>query len=268
MADNPLEKHILGTYFSLRYGLAAIALAFPILLWAGGHLYAQVGLQNSMSAYYYACTDGRSVRTLFCGTLFAVAVSLYAYKGYRKAEDVALNLAGVLALGVAEFPMDWTTKTSGIADEQKVRACLEGIAPVVSGTSLHAYLHGFCAISFYICIAFVCLFCASTTLPLIGDPKKERCYRRTYHTIGAAMLASPAAAFLLTQILERYDMVTFLAEALGIYAFSLYWLVKSHEIRQTNADFEAIQGRLLPERRRRAFVDEVRIVRRGAGGLG
>ncbi len=262
MNENPLEKHILATYLSLRYGLAAIAFSFPVLLWIGGHLYAHVGLQNSMSAYYYACTDGRSIRTWFCGTLFAVAACLYLYKGYRRAENIALNMAGLLALGIAEFPKDWTAKTSGILDEEKVLACLGGIAPVVGGTSLHAYLHGFCAISFYVCIAFVCLFCASNTLPLMNNPAKESRYRRYYHWIGAAILASPLAAFLLTQLLERYDILTFLAEALGIYAFSVYWLVKSHEIRQTNADLEAIEGRLERQIRTRAVLDDVRIVRR------
>ena len=116
MNENPLEKHILATYLSLRYGLAAIAFSFPVLLWIGGHLYAHVGLQNSMSAYYYACTEGRSIRTWFCGTLFAVAACLYLYKGYRRAENIALNLAGLLALGIAEFPMDWTVKFADTKD--------------------------------------------------------------------------------------------------------------------------------------------------------
>ena len=207
MKEDPLEKHILGTYLSLRYGLAFIAFAFPPILWIGGHLYANAGLQNTMSAYYYACADGRSMRTWFVGTLFAVGTCLYLYKGYRQAENIALNCAGVLALGIALFPMDWTSKSSGIVDDSKVRACLQGIPPTICGTSLHAVMHAFCAISFFLCIAFVCLFCASDTLPLIKNKSREDTYRRIYHLTGGAMIVSPIIAFLLTQVLVRYNFM-------------------------------------------------------------
>ena len=52
-----------------------------------------------MSAYYHA---GQGVmRNEFVGILFAVGALLFAYQGYSRFEDCALNLAGVLALGIA-----------------------------------------------------------------------------------------------------------------------------------------------------------------------
>jgi len=260
MKENPLEQHILGTYLSLRYGLAVIAFSFPVILWIGGRYYADVGLQDSMSAYYYACTGGRSMRIWFAGILLVVGACLYLYKGYRQAEDIALNCAGVLAIGIALFPMDWTAKTSRITDESEVCACLQGIPLTIDGTSVHAYLHGFCAISFFLCIAFVCLFCASDTLPLIKDKPKEDMYRRKYHAAGTAMIVSPITAFILTQMLGKYNWFIFVVEVLGIYAFAFYWLIKSREIKETNAELHAIRGELTRIVRPRVGVDEVKVV--------
>lgn len=263
MKENPLERHILGTYLSLRYGLVAMALSFPLILWFGGHEYAHVGLQDSLSAYYYACTDGRSMRTWFVGTLFAVGACLYLYKGYRQAENIALNIAGVMALGVALFPMDWTTQSSHIADDAQVRACLAGITPTLNGTSFHARLHGFTAITFFLSIAFVSLFCASDTLPLIKDQSKRDRYRHIYHVTGAAMIASPIAAFVLTQVLNKYNLLVFLVEVFGIYAFAAYWWFKSREMKETEAELLAMQGKLRRVVTPRAVVDEMKVVATG-----
>jgi hypothetical protein len=55
-----------------------------------------------MSRYYYALgSDGYLMRDWFVGLLFAVGNFLYLYKGFGRAEDWALNIGGVLALGVA-----------------------------------------------------------------------------------------------------------------------------------------------------------------------
>jgi hypothetical protein len=62
-----LDQHALATYFTLRRGVALIAIAFPLWLWIGGKLYAGLPLQNSMSAYYHAALDGKSMRDWFVG---------------------------------------------------------------------------------------------------------------------------------------------------------------------------------------------------------
>src|SRR5216684_1487516 len=142
MKPDKLQKHILGTYFSLRIGIAIVAMLFPFILWIGGRLYVGLPLQDSMSAYYHASINQTSMRDWFVGILFAVGIFLNLYKGYSNSENIALNFAGILAVGIAIFPMQWNC-----------------------GTDCSWFsIHGLCAVLFFFCIAFVCIRCASDTL--------------------------------------------------------------------------------------------------------
>lgn len=219
MKATDLSQHIAATYRSLRLGLAVIAFAFSIVLAVGGYVLANESLQGSMSAYYHA-GDG-AMRTEFVGVLFAVGAILFLYRGFTFFEDYALNFAGVLALGVALFPMDWPEGTDGKFSK-----------------------HGACAVAFFVCIAYVCIFRAGDTLTLIQDEARRRRYQRSYRLLGVAMVALPALAFLLLSILKLNQSVTFFVEAAGVYVFSAYWIVKSREITETNADKKAARGAL------------------------
>jgi uncharacterized membrane protein len=244
--DEPIDlsKHMLATYQTLRVVLFIIALLFPWVLWIGGAISQDhLELQGSMSAYYHAneasdrefaerqaarreqrerkdvqLDSGRGVmRNWFVGGLFAISALLAVYKGFRPAEDLALNLAGVFAALVALLPMAW--------DEPGLP------------------LHGIFAIGFFLCIAYVCIFCASATLPLVKEGRRA-VYRRLYKLLGYAMVASPVSACILTWVLGFRSSYLFFAEACGVYAFAAYWLVKTIEIRETNADRWAASGEL------------------------
>lgn len=236
-----LSRHMLATYQTLRIVLFAIALIFPWALWIGGSISEDhLELQGSMSAYYHAnaisdrefssakreqrepqkalLDPGRGVmRNWFVGALFAIGALLIVYKGYRPAEDIALNLAGVFAVLVALFPMAW--------DED--------------GPPFH-YIF---AISFFVCIAYVCTICASATLPLVAHNDRRAYYRRCYKGLGYAMVASPITASVLSWLGPR-GRYLFVAESCGVYAFAAYWLVKTIEIRDTDADAKAARGEL------------------------
>ena len=86
------------TYNYLRIALAALVLLLFVsvaLEWvaAGGCL------QPSVSAYYFT-----PVRAVFIGVLVTMGVCLVALKGNTDGEDVLMNLAGMLAPGVAFIP--------------------------------------------------------------------------------------------------------------------------------------------------------------------
>jgi hypothetical protein len=222
-APKDLDKHITATYRALRLGVAIIAFAFPLVLGIGGYLLAGLGLEGSMSAYYHA-GDG-AVRNWFVGILFAVGTILFVYQGYTKPEDYALNLAGILAWGVALFPT----------------AAVNAPATIISR------VHGTCAIGFFLCIAYVCIFRASDTLSLISeDPEnaKRKTYALTYKLLGVLMVAFPLAAFVFLSVLQWNKSVIFFVEAAGVYAFAAYWVVKSREISETQADNKAACGEL------------------------
>src|SRR6516162_3715528 len=184
-----IQQQIKATYFALRVGAAVIAFAFPLLLWIGGKV-AGFTLRDSMSAYYWAtpeqlCPCGENpdhscrkqgsevstnvtpspqekvlkpgtMRNWFVGILFAVGALLYINQGHSSEEDWALNLAGVLAIGIAMFPMPWDCYRHPFSP------------------------HGFCAIAFFFCIAFVAAICSRDTLVLIRDPKVRARYRKAY----------------------------------------------------------------------------------------
>lgn len=213
MSDDILHKHIHATYFLLRTGIAVIAIMFPVVLFLGG-LYYGIKLQESMSAYYHVVVDGKSMRDWFVGLSFAIGVFLYLYKGFSKKENYALNLSGFSAMGVAIYPMDW--------------AC---------GNSCdHFTMHELCAVSFFLCLTYVCVFCASETLSILKDPVKEKRYRKLYLIIGGLMVLAPLTAYLLVAFFQQYRFLTFYVEVFGIWSFASYWLVKSRELGHSEAE--------------------------------
>jgi len=221
MNADKLQQHVLSTYLTLRYGMAVIAAAFPVILYAGGVLH-NLELQNSMSAYYFATVSGDPpMRTWFVGLLFAIGAFLYLYKGFTAKENIALNLAGLFAIGVARFPMAW-----GCGDD----------CPKINA-------HGFCAVALFLCIAFVCMRCSRDTLKLITDDQKQNSFRLRYRIIGVIMIASPLTAFILSLLAFDIHKYVFFIEASGIWAFALFWWTKSSELSQSSAELRALHGK-------------------------
>ena len=211
MSKEKLHYHIHETYFYLRVGIAAIAILLPFVLWLGGEWYVGTGLLDSMSDYYHKVIDGKSMRDWFVGILFVIGVFLYLYKGFTAKENLALNLGGLFEIGVAIFPMD-TTGTASFT------------------------LHGFCAISFFLCIAYVCIWRASDTLYILNDPVKEKKYKTVYKSLGIAMVLSPLIAYLLTVFFKQYSALTFFLETVAVWVFGTYWIIKSKEFSETKLD--------------------------------
>ncbi|MBI2425331.1 MAG: hypothetical protein HYV27_21070 [Candidatus Hydrogenedentes bacterium] len=218
LTEDTLQKHIFETYFCLRLGMAVIALAFPILLWGYGCFHG-IGLQNSMSAYYWASAPGSTdspVRVWFIGVLFAIGAFLYLYKGFSAQENIALNLAAIFAIGVAYFPMEWNC----------------------GGNCQSFSAHGTSAILFFLCLAYVAWFRAGDTLDNHKSQEYKETYRKLYRFTALLMVASPvtAAVLLLVLQLERNKYV-FVLEAIAIWAFALYWAIKTTEMRKSNLEF-------------------------------
>jgi hypothetical protein len=215
-----LQEHITGTYESLRIGVVVVGAALPIVLWLGGWIGDSEPLRASMSAYYYSPTMG----DVFVGTLVAVGVILFLYKGFSGSEDWGLNFAGLFALGVALVPTD------------------------PPGFPARAVTwHGTFAVLFFACIAYICIFRASDTLSLVRDTARAKQLRQLYRLLGAAMIGAPLLAALLAFWLRGGSgpsRVVFFVEAAGVWVFAGYWLVKSLELRKTGAARLALQGKL------------------------
>jgi hypothetical protein len=301
-----LQQHVASTYRNLRFGLAGISIAFPLFLWLTGWLWYGIPLQGSMSAYYFAESPGEGplrswltsidvpllkdslfalagldgeapMRSWFVGTLFVLGVCLYLYKGFSDRENYLLNAAGLLAIGVALFPME------------------VGCDPCHTFT-----FHGIFAIGAFVCMVLVALWCSKDTLhdlperqeererrrndnyepgrlmPIFGlivsvlikiidivasvymravavwrrvrgteDPFRDlptkRRYRDRYHVTGVLMLIFPVIAWVLTTILNDDTKFIFFVELLGLWSFAVYWLIKSMELEDSQAEIRAIE---------------------------
>ncbi|HKH50106.1 MAG TPA: hypothetical protein VKM72_36100 [Thermoanaerobaculia bacterium] len=226
MQRNVLQEHIFSTYLTLRYGIILIGALLPVVVWAVGKTH-DVPLQDSISAYYWAAPSGQREapsRNWFVGGLFAVAAFLYLYKGFSKAENISLNLAAILAVGVAVFPTEW--------------GC---------GEACKRYtLHGFCAVLMFACLVYVVWFRARDTLSLVPDnaTPSPAAYRRMYRIVGGVMLASPLTAFILNSVIGTESSYVFFIEAAGIWAFALYWVLKSSELKKSAATAKALDAEI------------------------
>jgi hypothetical membrane protein len=191
MSLQQLHDHIHVSYHTIRRGIGVLGFIFPLALMIGG-VFVGIGLQQSMSSYYHT-----PMRDIYMGLLCTIAFCLYLYKGYTTLEDRVLNLAGIFAFLTAILPT--------------------GVSPY----------HEYCAIIFFICIAYVCIFLASETLTLMTDPVMAARFRSIYITLGILMIVLPLIAI--------FSQHVFWAEFFAVWVFSAYWLVKCLEMKDLDA---------------------------------
>ena len=222
-----LQAHILSTYNTLRYGIAVITLAFPAAVFLAGW-FSHVGLQSSLSEYYWADSiDPNTPRAVFVGGLCAIGSFMYLYKGFTRAENIALNVAAVCGIGVALVP------TPSEADHWNP-----------------GLWHAGFAVATFVCLAYVVLFQAKKTLHELppgtasGSAMKRysrKWYVARYNVIGTVLLLSPITAAILDL---RQSAYVFFVESAGVMAFGWYWLAKSSEIKRSSAEHKAVAAQM------------------------
>ena len=253
LTDPPprLDTHILRSYSVLRWFMSGFGFVLPLLLVVGGlnglwWIPAPLEIQNSLSAYYHAgstCTAFDGVyRDLFVGLLTAISFCLIIYTGFGKLENWLLNIAGVCLAGVAFFPTDWP--------EPHVLSVCQGTAGFEAFTSskllgLPVSIHFASAIAFFLAITLVNVFTAMDTIKIIEDERKKNFWRKIFKYARFLMPISLGLVLLVrlfTGTIIIGDRMTLWLEWAGIWAFSLYWLLKSIEILSTKVDVDVING--------------------------
>lgn len=241
-----LQEHVASTYRSLRRGLVIISFLFPPFLWVIGRFWYGIPFQGSMSAYYFAEADGngplqeilinadigpisylffflgeldgeRPMRSWFVGILFVLGLFLLLYKGFSRGENNFLNVAGLAALGVALFPMEWE--------------CGDSCRRVT--------VHDVSAFAAFICIAVVAVKYSKKTLkelPRLADEHKIHWYNMRYNATAVGMIVFPVVALLITLVTNRQSYFVFVAELLGLWTFAYYWFIKSKELDETRVE--------------------------------
>jgi len=215
-----INKHITQTYITLRIGMVIIAILLPVLLILGSWISSKVAFQQSMSAFYHT-----GMRNLFVGALCATGSFLYMYRGFSNRENIALNFAGIFALGVAFFP-------TSIPEE-----ILNSSVNYLPDKPFTApILHGICAVAFFLSVAYVCIFCGKDTVELLIDKKLKSRYTLVYKAIGTSMVVLPILAVVFSFVASSNNTV-FIVEFVAIWVFALFWITKVKELDHHSIDY-------------------------------
>jgi hypothetical protein len=204
------QESLVFSYLELRKILGILGMSLPFILFFGGWIIFNTGLQGSMSSYYH--TDMGDV---LVGMLFAMGFFLLSYKGYERSDDLAGDLGFVFALGVALFP----TKPQG-----------------ASGSDVIGIIHMAFTVLFFLTLMYFSLILFTKTDPE-KPPTKRKLQRNTvYKVCGIIMgvcIALISVYVLLPDHLEAvfkpYKPVFWL-EAIAICAFGISWLVKGETL--------------------------------------
>ncbi|MEW4925493.1 DUF998 domain-containing protein [Algibacter sp. 2305UL17-15] len=209
------NSEMLISYNLLRKTIGCLAFFLPIVLGIGGIFYAGCDfIENSISDYYHT-----EMRNILVGTLCAVAMFMFAYRGPDKYHTYAGNIACFSAVCVAFFPTSVDDVSSCSTD------CI-AYAGWIGITHLIAAL-----IFFGVLIYF-----SLKLFPAKNDKTEHASHQshlrdRIYLISGYVMIACVALIILYFLIDEKYPGLekykpVFILELIALWAFGISWLTK------------------------------------------
>lgn len=206
-----LDSSLVIDYLTLRKAVGVLGILLPFLVSLGALLIFQTSLQDSISAYYYTGT-----RNVFVGTLWAIGIFFFSYKGYERKDDVAGDMACVFAIGASLFPT-----------APECESC--------NYNHLASDLHWVFAALLFLTLSYFSLFLFTKT-DATKTPTRQKLQRNTvYKACGYTMLACILLILPVKLVpdiaaaTEKYDPVFWL-EAITIVAFGVSWLTKGEAI--------------------------------------
>jgi heme A synthase len=239
MPKRNLNPNLVISYHRMRQTIGWLGLLLPFILIIGNYIVNEFQLLNnehlimtqcntytaghsfkpSISHYYYT-----TVGELFTGTLWAVALFMFSYRGYPQRDEEIIpsdsfmtNLAGICALGVAIFP---TSSDYCLTDNVRNYISSETIG------SVHYIFAGF----FFITLALISIFNFRRTAKVADFGKMPS--HNFYKYCGMIILACIALIVIYSVWIEEsypawkaYN-ITFVLEAIALVAFGLSWLKK------------------------------------------
>ena len=206
-ADNQNDLYV-QNYLNLRKAIGLIGVLLPFVLAIGG-LLGGTSLQTSLSSYYHT-----PMRDVFVGSLCAMAVFFWSYRGYDCRDNISANIACVSGLGVALFPV-------AAGEYPGLTARVFEVIHVISAAAFFLVLAGMS----------ILLFRLSDRKPL---PDMKRIRNRVYLISGITILVCLAGIVLvsipaLKESMKSYRPVFWL-ESLAVFAFGTSWFVKGKTI--------------------------------------
>ncbi len=220
MEDKPEEKLLVISYLTLRKAIGILGILFPVVLVIGSIAVSGCNaIQGSISNYYHT-----EMRNVFVGILCSIALFLFSYKGYKTIDNIAGNLAGLFALGVAFFPTPPESPFPQCNIQPSSNNPLVGDIHFLSATCLFAILSFF---SLY-------LFTKSSESPVTNPQKLRR--NKVYRWCGRVMIACIVLIAVYKIFLSgKYPEINglnliFWLETFALWAFGISWLTKGEAI--------------------------------------
>ncbi|MDJ0825144.1 MAG: hypothetical protein QNJ16_06550 [Rhodobacter sp.] len=219
------REEIIENFYRIRRMLGYLGLVLPFTLIFGGLSFGFA--EPSISDYYHSL-----MRDIFVGIIFAIGVFLLCYTGFRPrgserfSDDLVTTLAGISALLVAFVPNRGT-----------LNASLEpqALAQHLFGVTVCDYTHHLAAGTFLLSMAYL----SGLRFARTAKPMRRWIYRACAWIILAGFVGTCISAALRkigtpeqTAFVIDNQLV-FWFEALGVWAFSIAWLVKGYRDRQT-----------------------------------
>lgn len=208
MKNNSNDQTLICSYLQLRRAIGYLGTALPFSLLFGKIILQGKGIEPSLSDYYYTL-----MRDVFVGTLWALGIFLWSYKGYPKSPDNrAGNIASIAALGTALFP---TMPPSATIIE-----------------SIIGYIHYAFAVTFLITLSYFCLSLFTRTDS--KNPTQKKLLRNLIYKICGYTIIFCLAMIILYNIGKMfmgfnppylYSLVFWL-ETIAIMSFGFSWIVK------------------------------------------
>ncbi|WP_435016288.1 hypothetical protein TA3x_003852 [Tundrisphaera sp. TA3] len=202
------------SYLGIRRAIGVIGLLLPVMLGPVGLLAFGIPIQDNMSSYYHT-----PMRDVFVGSMCAIGIFLFCYRGYDWIENWTANFGFLSALGVALCPLD------------------PGSNPLQQRSVL-GYLHTASGGVFFLTLAFYSLYHfpdADKGRPEVAPHEAQRnfIYRASGVVILLGMVAMGAYLFLIPEPWQRrLNDVNFLfwMEWVAVWAFAAAWLTKGRAI--------------------------------------
>ncbi len=212
------EKDMVVSFVIIRRAVGILGIALPVILYLGTCLISNCPqLKTSISAYYYTIMG-----TYFTGTLCAVGLFMFTYRGCHHNEQIATNIASVLAVGTALFPTN---------ADHLVSACdiLARPDSVVSNTA-----HYFFAATFFATLAYISIAAFPKLDPGMSFTKEKLQRNEIYKACGWVMLIAlgliPILQIPAIKMRAEQYRPEFWLESIILWAFGISWFVKGRTV--------------------------------------
>lgn len=204
------------SYLTIRKSIGILGISLPFLLIIVTSIYrGEFFIASSISKFYYTAS-----RNVLVGVFSAVAIFMFAYRGYDKKDRIAGKIAFFAAIGAAYFP---TTTINYL------QACETNVQIF----TLRVVIHYISAITFFLVLIYfsLFLFTRTTNNDKNNYTKQKKQRNLVYKFCGYIILGSLILLIIYTifkcqlPILHKYHIIFWL-ESIALFAFGTSWLVK------------------------------------------